>query len=69
MKSRKKKTKTKNQTHRYREQTGGCQKQGVEVRGTGEGCQKVQTSSYNIKSPGDVMQSMATTVNNTGLHI
>ena len=35
----------------------------------GEGSLKVQTSSYKIKSHGDVMYSMATIVNNTILHI
>ena len=40
----------------------------VGVGKTGEGGQKVQTSSYKI-SPGDVMYSMVTIVNNTVLHI
>ena len=59
--------KTKKQTHRYRGQTGGGQwKGGGGGEKTGEGGQKVQTHSYKI-SPGDVMCSMGTRVNNTVL--
>ena len=35
----------------------------------GEGGQKVQTSRYKINNFGDIMYSMATTVNNTILYI
>ena len=39
--------KTKSQTHRYREQIGGCQRWGVADE-MGESGQKIQTSSYKI---------------------
>lgn len=35
----------------------------------GEGLQKVQTFSYKIKSPGDIMYSTVTIVNNAILDI
>ena len=35
-------------THRYIEQISGCQRRGWGVGETGEGGQKVQTSSYKI---------------------
>ena len=34
--------KTENQTHRYKEQTGGCQREGVEDSEMGKRDQKVQ---------------------------
>ena len=58
----------KHQAHRYREQIGGCQRQGVGVGEMGEGRQKVQTFSYKI-SHGDVIYSMVTIVNNTVSYI
>ena len=36
------------QTHRQKEQIGGCQRQGVGGGKMGEGGQKVQISSYKI---------------------
>ena len=39
------------QTHKYREQTGGCQREGSEGMGEiSKGAQEVQTSSYKNKS-------------------
>ena len=38
----------KNQTHRNREQPGGCQWQGLEMGEMGKGGQNIQTSSYKI---------------------
>ena len=53
------------QTHRCREQVGGCQSKGVGEKG--EGGQKVQNSSCKInKSWGYIM---VTIVNNTVLQI
>ena len=53
--------------HRYREQTGGYQRQGVDEMCKGN--QKVQTSSYKINKSWGLMYSMGTVVNNTVLHI
>ena len=39
---------TKNQACRYREQIGGCHRQGMGVSEMVEGSQKIQTSSYKI---------------------
>ena len=59
-------SKNKQTKNKLIEHTGGCQRQGVgEVGKTGEGGQKVQTSSYI----GDVMYNMVTIVNNTVLNI
>ena len=59
MESKRKKGK-KNQAHIYREQTGG----GRRVGKTGEGDQKVPTSSYKINKYG-----MVSMINKTILHI
>ena len=40
--------KKKRKSHRYREQTGGCQRQGWVLGKMGEGNQKLQTSSYTV---------------------
>ena len=61
------KTQTKNQAHRYRQQTGGCQRQGVRVGEMGEGGQKYQITSYKIISYMDIMYSMVTRINNAVL--
>ena len=42
---------------------------GFEVSKTGEGAQKVRTSSYKINSHGDVMYNSVTTVNDILLYI
>ena len=52
-----------------REHIGGCQKWGVGVGEMGEGCPKVQTSSYKIIKVEDVTYSILTIVNNTILYI
>ena len=44
-----------NETRRYREQIGGCQRGGeLGVGKMGKGGKKVQSSSYKIVSHGDV---------------
>ena len=67
-KNKQKSKNNKNQTHRYREQIGGCQSW-REWGEMAEGGQKVQTSSYKIKSHGDLICSMVTIVGNTVLYI
>lgn len=62
------KFRNKNPDYGYREQIAGCQRQGQGVGKIGEGGQKVQSSNYKI-SPGDVMYSMVTLVNNNVLYI
>ena len=58
----------KNQTHRKRDQIGGCQGWGVEEGELDEGGQKAQTSSYKINH-GNVMYRMMILVNNNVLQI
>ena len=58
------------QTHRIREQIGGCQRGGVAGLGEmSEGGQKVQTSYYRINKFWGCNDSMVSIVNNTTLHI
>ena len=48
----------KNQTHRNREQTGGCHRQGVKV------IKKYKLPFIRLVNPGDVTYNMVTIVNN-----
>ena len=53
----------KHQTHRYREQTGGCQRQVMEGGGMGEGSPKVEDSGYKIRKSWVTMRSTMSGVN------
>ena len=59
-----------NRVHRYRGQTGGCQRHGVGVDEMGKESPKVQTSSYKInKSWGYNVYLYVTVINNTVMYI
>ena len=54
----------------YREEIGGCLRQGLGMDKMGKQSQKVQISSYTINTSWDVMYNAQITINNnTVLHI
>ena len=53
----------KHQTHRYGEQTGGCQRQVLEGGGMSEGSPKVEDSGYKIRKSWVTMSSTMSGVN------
>ena len=60
----------KNTKQIYREEIGGCLRQGLGMDKMGKQSQKVQISSYTINTSWDVMYNAQITINNnTVLHI
>ena len=53
----------KHRTHRYREQTGGCQRQVMEGGGMDEGSPKVEASGYKVRNSWVTTRSTMSGVN------